>query len=87
MEEGPRPEEVVSMDKRLRWYYVHAGRTFGPVTSRQLRNLALIWQLSPEDMVRERGRKDWTPADYVEGLFPMAAAPPGHGPHITGPPA
>jgi len=87
MEEGLRAEGVVPMARQSRWYYVHAGRTFGPVTSRQLRNLALIWQLSPEDMVRERGEKDWIPADHVEGLFPIAATPSGHGPHITRPPA
>src|SRR5579875_2338036 len=34
-----------------RWYYTHAGKTLGPVSSTQLRQLAASGQLVPNDLI------------------------------------
>ena len=68
---GSRPGEGV-MISDVRWYYAHEGRQFGPVSSRELRNLAVILQLSHADLIRQEGKPDWVPAGTVAGLFPTA---------------
>lgn len=74
------------MDVRTRWYYAHGGHTFGPVTTRELRNLAMILQLGEHDLVWRRGMKDWVSADHVEGLFVQAGGQSGHSSCVNGPP-
>jgi protein phosphatase len=39
-----------------RWYYTHAGQTFGPVETGRLRQLAAAGQLSPTDLIWPDGR-------------------------------
>ncbi len=39
-----------------RWYYTHAGQTFGPVETARLRQLAAAGQLSPTDLIWPDGR-------------------------------
>ena len=75
------------MDVRTRWYYAHGGKKFGPVTTRELRNLAMILQLGEHDMVWRKGMKEWVAADRVEGLFPEPGGRPGLRDHAQGPPA
>ena len=57
------------MVSKVRWYYAHEGRQFGPVSSRELKNLAVILQLGHADLVRQEGKPDWVPAGTVNGLF------------------
>ncbi|HEY7315803.1 MAG TPA: GYF domain-containing protein [Gemmataceae bacterium] len=64
-----------------RWYYTHAGKTLGPVTAAQLRQLASSGQLTPTDLIWPDGR-DRTQA--VEARFALdfltPAAPPQNKP-------
>jgi protein phosphatase len=40
-----------------RWYYIHDGKTLGPVTAAQLRQLGAEGQLSPNDLIWPEGRQ------------------------------
>lgn len=50
-----------------RWYYIHAGKTQGPVTSSQLRQLAASGQLAPNDPI-------WPEGGQQSGAVPAQAA-------------
>ncbi len=50
-----------------RWYYTHAGKTLGPVSSAQLRQLAASGQLSPNDLI-------WPEGGQQSGAVPAQAA-------------
>lgn len=50
-----------------RWYYTHAGRTFGPVTAAQLRQMAAARQLNATDRIWPEGR------DPSQGVEAQAA--------------
>lgn len=66
------------------WYCDIAGREIGPLSARQLREMAERGQILPSDCVR-RGRQGlWTPAQQVKGLF--AAMPPQSAIHHAPPP-
>jgi hypothetical protein len=57
-----------------RWYYTPDSRQrLGPVTSEQLRQLALSGELLPQCMVTREGSGKWSPAADVKGLFPERA--------------
>ena len=56
------------------WYYVHEGQEIGPVTSRQLKQLAASGSLRPADEVRREGMASTVPAGKIKNLFPVAAA-------------
>jgi hypothetical protein len=57
-----------------RWYYTPDNRQrLGPVTSEELRRLALSGVIRPECMVTREGSGKWTPAAKFKGLFPEAA--------------
>lgn len=58
------------------YYYTRNNQTFGPVTSKDLRQLASLGYLKPSDMVMKEGYK-WKPAGEVPGLFGTAPPPPG----------
>jgi hypothetical protein len=47
-------------------------RRFGPFTAGQLKQLEASGQLRPDDLVKQEGGFDWTPANEVEGLFAVA---------------
>jgi PPM family protein phosphatase len=50
-----------------RWYYTHAGKTLGPVSSTQLRQLAASGQLAPNDLI-------WPEGGQQSGAVPAQAA-------------
>jgi protein phosphatase len=50
-----------------RWYYTHAGKTQGPVSSAQLRQLAASGQLAPNDLI-------WPDGGQQSGAVPAQAA-------------
>lgn len=62
------------------WHYAINGETKGPVSSRELSQLAEVGTLSPEDLVWKEGSTDWVPASSVKGLkfgsTPPVASPP-----------
>lgn len=55
------------------WRYIKHGNVQGPVSSDELKKLAVSGSLKPTDLVREEGSPGWIPASKVRGLFP---APP-----------
>ena len=58
-----------------RWYFTPDNRQrFGPVTSKQLRQLALSGTIRPEHLVMSEGSGKWIPAAKLKGLFPGSAA-------------
>jgi hypothetical protein len=56
------------------WYYAHAGQQSGPISAADLKMLAVIGQLAPEDLVWRDGMSEWIPARKVRGLFGGEAA-------------
>nr|MBC8290225.1 DUF4339 domain-containing protein [Planctomycetota bacterium] len=62
------------------WHYAINGETKGPVSSRELSQLAEAGTLSPEDLVWKEGSADWVPASSIKGLkfgsTPPVASPP-----------
>jgi hypothetical protein len=63
-----------------RWFYTPDNKQrLGPVTSEELRALAVSGTIRPECMVLPEGVGKWVPASRVKGLFPKpapAASPP-----------
>jgi len=53
-----------------KWYYSHEGTEYGPYSPKELRELVLAGKLLPTDLIGQRGRSRWTPAQKVRGLFP-----------------
>jgi hypothetical protein len=70
------------------WYYASNNQRLGPVAIEQLRHLAAVGQLAPQDLVWTEGMADWQAASTVPGLF-VASSPPPPNPyyHPPGPPA
>lgn len=58
------------------WYYTQGGTRHGPVTSRELAELARAGQLRPDDSVWKDGMAGWRPASDVKGLFPERRGTP-----------
>ncbi|MDA0285509.1 MAG: GYF domain-containing protein, partial [Planctomycetota bacterium] len=64
------------------WHYTINNETLGPVSSRELRQLAESGTLSPDDLVWREGTTDWVPASSVKGLQfgptppPVSVSPP-----------
>ncbi len=56
------------------WYFSIHGEQFGPVSSKELRQMAATGRLKPSDLVWRPGLKTWVPAARIKGLFP---SPPG----------
>jgi hypothetical protein len=52
------------------WFYTRGGKKEGPVSSKELKNLADSGQLQPTDYVWKEGMTLWTPATRIKGLFP-----------------
>jgi len=57
------------------WYYARSGERHGPLTSAQLRAMALQGELRPDDEVWRMGLPGWQPAARVRGLFEGASSP------------
>jgi GYF domain 2 len=55
------------------WYYGRGADITGPVSGRELADLAAGGQLQPTDTVWQEGAEDGVPADRVEYLFSAAA--------------
>ena len=53
----------------MRFFVLANGKTSGPFTSRQLRELADAGRLSLDDQVRKENENKWYPAHKVGGLF------------------
>lgn len=75
-----------------RWYYTHAGKSLGPVTAAQLRQLASTGQLSPNDLIWPEGgqQSGGVPAQAAidfdaRALAAMPAPPPSPAPTIPPP--
>jgi hypothetical protein len=51
------------------WHVARAGRTYGPISDRQLFQLIEQRKLQPEDLLWRRGFDTWQPAKTIPGLF------------------
>lgn len=58
----------------MRFFVLANGKTSGPFTSRQLRELADAGRLSLDDQVRKENEDKWYPAHKVGGLFDRSVA-------------
>lgn len=58
----------------MEWYcrLVSTGQAIGPITGRDLKNLAEQGQVGPQDMVAQSADGPWYPASQVRGLFAVA---------------
>jgi GYF domain 2 len=61
------------------WYYAKGGEQHGPISGRELKELATSGGLGPADLVWKEGMPEWRPAGGLQGLFPgiqpVAASP------------
>lgn len=57
-----------------KYFYSHAGRVVGPLSSSQLRDHATAGKLSPTDVVWRSGEFKKVPASEVKGLYALAAS-------------
>ncbi len=69
---SPATEAPAAQD---RWHYEQQGERCAPVSLDELRNLAASGQIQPENLVWKRGMVEWTPARYIDGLFPIRPEP------------
>ncbi len=53
----------------VRYHFQRQGRTYGPVSGTQLRELVAGGNLSRDDLVRREDAQNWTPAGTIRGLF------------------
>ena len=58
------------------WYYSRNGTRFGPLSARELKDVADAGVLGRDDFVWKAGLASWVPAARVKGLFPAASPPP-----------
>ncbi|HQU44002.1 MAG TPA: GYF domain-containing protein, partial [Pirellulales bacterium] len=63
------------MPMRLDWYYVKGADKHGPVTIAKLRELAVVGQLLPSDLVWCEGMGEWDRAGKIAGLFDGVGRP------------
>jgi hypothetical protein len=59
------------------WYYTRQGQRFGPLSTEQMRQLAVAGQLQQSDLVWTEGMAEWTAAGRFPQLFTPAAAAAG----------
>lgn len=57
------------------WYYQKNDTQHGPITGRQLKELADSGRLHPDDKVKKDGMEKWTTAKNVKGLFQRTPKP------------
>ena len=56
------------------WYYSHGGERHGPVSTDQLKEMAAVGKLGPDDLIWKEGMDNWMPAGKVKKLFAHAPA-------------
>jgi GYF domain 2 len=54
---------------QVEWYYARDNRQVGPVSSAELKRLATLGELGPDDLVWREGMTEWAAARNVRGLF------------------
>jgi len=69
---------------RDKYHYAENGVTRGPLTLRQLRELAKAGEIQPQTLVWKEGSPEWVPANSVKGLLPAVPAAPGQPPGQPG---
>ncbi|MAT15106.1 MAG: hypothetical protein CMJ46_07525 [Planctomyces sp.] len=52
----------------VNWYYKILGEEHGPVTSQDLRRMAMEGTLNPDDLVRKEEMNDWVAASRLKGI-------------------
>ena len=57
------------MSQQSIWHYAIGEQKHGPISSQQLKHLAMTGKLSPQDLVWKDGMSGWQPAKIVGGLF------------------
>ena len=55
----------------VEWYYARENNQMGPVSSVELKRLADVGELLPEDLVWREGMTEWSVARNVRGLFEL----------------
>lgn len=63
-------------EPKAEWLYSRNGKTFGPLSARQLRQLVVEKRIGPKDLVCRNGTDQWVAVGSLKGLFPAASAPP-----------
>jgi antitoxin component YwqK of YwqJK toxin-antitoxin module len=53
------------------WYFSKSQKGFGPVSANAIRILVECGELSPSDLVRAEGMKEWKQAGHVDGLLKL----------------
>lgn len=56
------------------WLLSRDGKTYGPMSSSQLKQLCESGKIRPADLICRVGSERWTPAGEVRGLFPQASS-------------
>jgi hypothetical protein len=59
---------------RAEWYYTSGGQELGPVSGRELKEIASAGRIQPTDEVWREGMANWQSAASVKGLFPAEPA-------------
>ena len=59
----------------VEWYYARGNKQMGPVSAVELKRLAAVGDLHPDDLVWREGLTEWAPARSVRGLFEDEAKP------------
>ena len=54
---------------QVEWYYARNNKQMGPVSSLELKHLAVAGELGPDDLVWREGMTEWASARNVRGLF------------------
>lgn len=53
----------------IEWYYLKNGEKVGPISSTELKNLAVKQEIMPSDLIWKEGLEKWVKAKSVNGLF------------------
>ena len=75
----PQPNHVIEQGTAImaNWFYSNGTDQNGPVTSADIRALALSGKIKPSDLLWKEGMADWVAASNVENLvFKPSATPP-----------
>jgi hypothetical protein len=65
-DEAPKPSAP-------QWLLSRDGKSYGPMTSGQLKQLCQTGKIRPVDLICRAGSDQWTPAGEIRGLFPPAS--------------
>ena len=53
----------------VQWYYARDDQPMGPVSASELKQLAEVGELKPDDLLWREGMDEWTTAINLRGLF------------------